>query len=158
MFLLKYCKICNICLEDPGFFQSWFDSQFIPCAGMTEGIKSVIHLWAHIFSRWTKLSHFPAEKPVRWEFSSKMQKLECLNLLLAAFWNSQEFCNWFNSKYDNLYLAVEKSTLRTILWFTAFCIPLKTSFAGILHNWIYHGGLSIHQEQSLSLCFLCWSK
>lgn len=50
-FYVSIVKYWNICFEEYGFFSHSFDSQLIPCVGITEGIKSVIHFWVHVFSR-----------------------------------------------------------------------------------------------------------
>lgn len=108
------------------------------------------------------LTYFPGEQNClifQWKnlFTEKLL-LKCKN------WNASTFYQLLselprNSTTDliakmTIFTLQLRNTLRTILWFTAFCIPLKTIFAGIQHNGIYHGGVSIHLEKSPRMCFL----
>lgn len=107
------------------------------------------------------LTYFPGEQNClifQWKnlFVEKLL-LKCKN------WNASTFYQLLselprNSTTDliakmTIFTLQLRNTLRTILWFTAFCIPLKTILAGIQHNGIYHGGVSIHWEKSPRTCF-----
>lgn len=117
-------KCCNFCHEKCVFFRHfWFT--VIPCAGITEGTKSVIHFWVHIFSRWIQMSHFPVEKYMHQKVSSKKQNLEQLWLSVSNLGISPEFYNSFNNRYNHLFTDMVNHILRTVVSFTTCSAPTR---------------------------------